>query len=120
MKLSALLVTLALAAAAAQAADLPPGHPSMGASKGGAAADVATTQKGTVVSTIDVPQYTYLEVSQGAKTIWLAASTVKAKKGDVVRFDEGMTMTGFHSKTLNRTFPSIQFVNKVVVTNEKP
>lgn len=28
-------------------------------------------------------------------------------------------MTNFHSKSLNRTFPSIRFVNRVVVTTEK-
>jgi hypothetical protein len=44
---------------------------------------------------------------------------VAAKKGDVVRFDDGMPMTNFHSKTLNRTFPSVLFVNRVVITNEK-
>ena len=41
------------------------------------------------------------------------------KKGDVIRFDNGMAMTNFHSKTLNRTFPSVLFVNSVVVTKEK-
>jgi hypothetical protein len=121
MKPSALLIVLAFVAGPAMAADLPPGHPSVDTTKGGGApTNVQSLQKGTVLSAIDVPQYTYLEVKQGNKTLWLAASTVKAKKGDVIRFDEGMTMTNFHSKTLNRTFPSIQFVSKVMVTNEKP
>jgi hypothetical protein len=30
-----------------------------------------------------------------------------------------MVMTNFNSKTLNRTFPSVTFVNRVVVTKEK-
>jgi hypothetical protein len=72
-----------------------------------------------VLSTIDAAQYTYLEVTQNKKTLGLAAATVAAKKGDVVRFDDGMVMTNFHSKTLNRTFPSVTFVNRVVITNEK-
>ncbi|MEK7361265.1 MAG: hypothetical protein AAB133_04205 [Pseudomonadota bacterium] len=64
-------------------------------------------------------QYTYLEVTQNKKNLWLAASTVAVKKGDVIRFDDGMAMANFHSKSLNRTFPSITFVSRVVVTQEK-
>jgi hypothetical protein len=44
---------------------------------------------------------------------------VVAKKGDVIRFDDGMVMTNFESKTLKRTFPSVTFVSSVVVTKEK-
>ena len=77
------------------------------------------SQTGKVLSTINVPSYTYLQVSQGKETLWLAASTVKAKKGDVVHFDNGMVMNNFHSKTLNRTFPHIVFVNSLVVDKGK-
>jgi hypothetical protein len=77
--------------------------------------DVELTQKATVISTQDVPQFTYLEVKQGDQTRWLAASTIAVKKGDVIQFDNGSTMLNFSSKTLNRTFPSITFVNRVVV-----
>ncbi len=42
------------------------------------------TQSGKVLSIINVPSYTYLEVSQGKKTMWLAAMTSSVKKGDMV------------------------------------
>ncbi len=114
-----LLFALAFAlSAAANAQALPPGHPSMDM-KGKGAADAQLPQKAKVLSTIDAPPYTYLEVTQNKKTLWLAANAVPVKKGDVIRFDDGMTMTNFHSKMLNRTFPSILFVNRVVVTKEK-
>ena len=77
------------------------------------------TQTGSVLSTINVPNYTYVELSQGKKTIWLAASTVAVKKGDMVRFDDGMVMNNFYSKSLKRSFPSIVFVNLLVVDNGK-
>ena len=77
------------------------------------------TQTGKVLSTMNVPSYTYVEVSQGKKTMWLAAATSTVKKGDVVRFDDGMVMTDFYSKSLKRSFPSIAFVNKLVVDNGK-
>jgi hypothetical protein len=79
--------------------------------------DAELTQKATVISSQDVPQFTYLEVKQGDQTRWLAASTIAVKKGDVIQFDNGSTMTNFTSKTLNRTFPSITFVNRVTVVN---
>jgi hypothetical protein len=76
-------------------------------------------QKGKVLSAIDAAPYTYLEVTQNKKTLWLAANAVPAKKGDVIRFDDGMVMTNFHSPKLNRTFPNVTFVNRVVITKEK-
>jgi hypothetical protein len=76
-------------------------------------------QKAKVLSAIDAAGYTYLEVTQNKKTLWLAGTKVAVKKGDVIRFDDGMVMTNFESKTLKRTFPSVTFVSRVVVTKEK-
>lgn len=120
MKLFPVLLALAFFSASIAAQSLPSGHPSVGAKtegKGGPEAQLP--QKAKVLSTIDAAPYTYLEVSQNKKTLWLAATAVPAKKGDVIRFDDGMPMTNFHSKTLNRTFPSVLFVNRVVITKEK-
>lgn len=120
MKSIAVLLALAVCSAAAVAQTLPAGHPPVDAKKDGKAApEAGLPQKAKVVSTIDAPPYTYLEVTQNKKTLWLAANAVPAKKGDVIRFDDGMVMTNFHSKMLNRTFPSVLFVNRVVVTKEK-
>lgn len=76
---------------------------------------------GTVLSTIDTDMYTYVEVSgKTAKdgSVWLAASKMKVAKGDAVRYGGGAVMSDFHSKTLNRTFPTITFVDKVLVVKE--
>ena len=100
----------------APAAKMPAGHPPMGGMKSSAA---PLTHKAKVLSFTDVPQYTYLEVSENNKTTWIAAPTVAVKKGDVVRFDDGMTMKDFHSKSLNRDFKTILFVNEVVVSKDK-
>jgi hypothetical protein len=74
--------------------------------------------KGKVISTIDVNQYTYIEVAQDKKVIWLAAPTVAVKKNNTIRFEDGAEMTNFRSATLNRTFPSIRFVGRVLVVND--
>lgn len=97
------------------AADPVPANPHAGMQK----RQTMPTQSGKVLSTISVPSYTYVEVSQGKETLWLAAATSPVKKGDRVRFDSGMVMTDFYSKTLKRSFPSIMFVNSLVIDSGK-
>ena len=75
--------------------------------------------KATVVSIINVPQFTYIEIGEGKQTEWLATGTVAVKKGDVIQFEGGSTMTNFKSKVLNRTFPIITLVNQVTVGGGK-
>lgn len=113
ISLTLLLASLSLAANAAP----PPGHPSVdSAIAARALAESRLPQKGTVLSVIDAPGYTYIEVKQGEKTQWLAAQTVAVKKGDAIRFDNGALMTDFHSKTLKRTFAEVLFVSQVAVS----
>ncbi|MGC2457585.1 MAG: NrfJ-related protein [Gallionellaceae bacterium] len=70
---------------------------------------------GKVLSSVDASIYTYIEVSENGKTVWLAAPTVAVKKGDTIGFDEGSPMANFYSKSLNRTFDMVYFVGKAVV-----
>ena len=120
MKSLPLVLALAVVSASALAQSLPSGHPAIGMAKGGkTAAEAQLPQKAKVLSTIDAAGYTYLEVTQNTKTLWLAGPKVVAKKGNVIRFDDGMVMTNFESKTLKRTFPSVTFVTRVVVTDER-
>ena len=122
--IAALLALSAVLASAAAIAAAPAGHPSTNE----AAAllklpkqtlDADLPKKGKVLSTIEATQYTYIEVVEDKKTIWLAAPTVALKKNNIIRYDDGSEMVNFHSKTLNRTFPSIIFVNRVVLSKEK-
>ncbi len=76
---------------------------------------IAAEKEGTVIQTIDAGNYIYVQVSQGGENLWLAATVFKAKEGDLVRFDEGMEMQDFYSKTLDRTFPSVFFVSRIEV-----
>jgi len=98
---------------------LPEGHPPMGGQS-----EASTligmpeeTQVATVVSVIDIPQFTYIEVTQNHQTRWLATSSIVAKKGDIIEFDGGSTMENFTSKTLGRSFPSMTFVNHASIKN---
>lgn len=114
MKFPAVVLALALIAAPACAAD-----PHAAAKAPAAPSGPALSQSAKVVSVIQVPAYTYIEAAQGGKTVWLAATTISVKKGDSIQFDDGMVMNDFYSKGLKRTFPSILFVNKVVVAGTR-
>jgi hypothetical protein len=79
---------------------------------------IEQTQKATVISTINIPEFTYLEVKQNNQKRWLAASSIAAKKGDLIQFDNGSTISDFHSKKLDRTFSSMTFVNNAVIVSK--
>jgi hypothetical protein len=115
-KFASLLVATALLAPAAAFAGAP-APTAATAATAAAAAELPFT--GKVLSTIDVNQYTYIEVAQGAKVLWLAAPHVALKKNSTIRFEEGAEMTNFRSASLNRTFPVIRFVGRVAVVDAK-
>lgn len=115
--LTALLALTAFSASAV-AAPTPPGHPAAQGSAGAQpAANKPLPNKGKVVSTIDTGMYSYIEVSRGKETEWIAVTSMPVKKGDTVSYDEGAVMTNFYSKTLNRTFPKVIFVGRASVGN---
>jgi len=98
---------------------MPSGHPDVGMGAphdmpSGVPSGVAL-QRATVVSSIDVPQFTYIEVEQDGKTRWLAGTSIEVKKGDVVEFAEDSTIDNFTSKTLNRTFDTLTFISHAEV-----
>ena len=121
MKFFPILLALSVSASAFAADSAVPANPHTGMKMQPMMAPQSANlnQSAKVLSTINVPSYTYIEASQGNKTIWLAASTVALKKGDSIRFDDGMVMNNFYSKSLKRNFSSIVFVNKVVVASAK-
>jgi hypothetical protein len=73
--------------------------------------------EGKVLATLDAPGYTYMELANTEKRFWIAAPTTKVKVGDRIRFDQSLVMKNFNSKTLNRTFDQIIFVNSATVLN---
>lgn len=75
------------------------------------------SNEGKVLSTLDAPGYTYMELATPEKRFWIAAPTTRVKVGDRVRFEQSLVMKNFNSKTLNRTFDQIIFVNSATVVN---
>jgi len=121
--ISALFALAAMAVSVSLHAAPPASHPAQAAAADMMHAphgsDAELTQKGKVVSSVDATEYTYIEVLQGKNTLWIAAPKTTVKKDSVIRFEEGAVMTNFRSKLLNRTFPSVMFVSRVVPANDK-
>jgi len=69
---------------------------------------------GTVTETMDSGGYTYIQLDSGTEKIWAAAPKFAVSVGDSVIIPDGMPMTNFHSDSLDRTFPSIYFVDSVM------
>jgi hypothetical protein len=91
--------------------------PSAQAAPATPAAPAATSpgKSGKVTETMDASGYTYLQVDTGSETFWAAAPQFAVKVGDEVLVPEGMPMTNFSSKTLDRTFDTVYFVPSVMV-----
>ncbi len=70
---------------------------------------------GKVVETMNAGGYTYVQVDDGSKKIWAAAPQFPVKVGAQVVVPQGMPMTDFYSKTLDRTFEVVYFVADVQV-----
>jgi len=65
--------------------------------------------KGKVLSTVNAGGYTYIEVEEKGRKLWVAVMETKVNQGDTVEFPDSPPMENFHSKTLNRTFDKIIF-----------
>jgi len=65
---------------------------------------------GIIQEIIQVSSYTYCLVKEGSVEYWIAISKMPVKAGQTLYFDKGAEMKDFHSRELDRTFPSIYFI----------
>lgn len=98
----------------------PPGHPSPNAAmqlmRPGTEQTATAKHTGVALDAIDANEYTYIEVDEAGKTYWIATARMKVARGDMVQFEEGVTMAQFYSKLLKRTFDAVMFVDSVATT----
>ena len=72
-----------------------------------------TGNKGQVLSVIQVPGYTYVEVRNNGRNLWLAGNPVELAEGEIISWADAAMMRNFQSKTLNRTFEELMFVSAI-------
>jgi hypothetical protein len=74
---------------------------------------------GTVAQTMDVNQYTYVQIDTGDGLVWVAGPLTQVKVGDAVEVSGGMQMVNFRSATLDRTFEKINLVSAIRVKSQQ-
>ena len=72
---------------------------------------------GSVVETMNSAGYTYVQVDDGQKKIWAAAPEFSVAVGDNVIVPDGMPMNNYHSKSLDRDFEVVYFVDSILNPN---
>jgi hypothetical protein len=78
-----------------------------------AVAQAANSFTGSIAETMDSGGYTYAKLKGATDEVWVAAPVFDAKVGETVSVSLDMPMADFQSKTLNRTFPMLYFVQEV-------
>ena len=76
--------------------------------------------KGKVISKITTDTYVFMELENERKSTWVSTISIAVQKGDQVRYKEGQVMSGFYSKSLDKTFDQIVFVDRVTVNGKSP
>jgi hypothetical protein len=123
--MKSLSAVLALAVVSTAAfAQIPAGHPKVDARGAAVPAskgipDSALTQQGTVLSAVETKGFSYIEVKQETRTLWIAVPTTPVKAGDILRFEDNPVMATYESKSLKRTFSNVMFVSRVIVNPGK-
>ena len=69
---------------------------------------------GKVVETMDVENYTYVQINNGEQSYWAAGPKTSLKKGAMIAIETQMPFTDFESKALNKKFKTIYFVNHFI------
>jgi hypothetical protein len=64
-----------------------------------------------VEEVLQTTQYTYLHVKEGGSESWLALPKMQAAAGEKYYYKNGLLMTEFESKELNRTFKEVLFLD---------
>jgi hypothetical protein len=96
--------------------DLPPGHPTVGASGGAAAAVVGEVgHSGTVAQTMNSAGFTYVRIGGPDSETWLAAPEAQVAVGDQVSAPTGLLMVDFQSPSLGRTFAQLYMVESLQI-----
>jgi hypothetical protein len=75
---------------------------------------------GTVLSTQDASNYTYLEIQGSGAPFWAAIPRTAVKKGAAVELISPAVMNNFEAKVLGKKFDTIIFAGGVLINGKQP
>ena len=78
----------------------------------------ASIVSGNAIETFNAGGFTYVQIKTPEESIWAAGPLTSIKKDDEVGFNRNMLIKNFHSKSLNRDFEAIYFVDRFTVNGE--
>jgi len=78
----------------------------------------AGTISGKVTEFFDSAGYTYAEIDTGENKVWAAGPVTALKTGDMIAIPTRMPMKNFRSKSLQRDFPVIYFVDHFITDKQ--
>jgi len=71
------------------------------------------TRKLEVVEHMNGGGYTFIKGNENGNELWVAVREMPVEEGDIYYFSGSMVMSDFESKSLNKTFESILFVDQI-------
>jgi hypothetical protein len=71
------------------------------------------SRRGTVLQSLAAGEYSYIQIEENGKQIWIAVMATKVSKGDVIEFPDSPAFTNFQSKILNKTFDTLIFAEGI-------
>ncbi len=109
----------AAAPAAQPQAQAPANHPTLSPQQQQAVTEGRSmANMGTVKEMLHAAGYTYMKVDTGnGEPVWIAATMMRVKPGEKVKWADAAVMHNFASKSLHRTFDKILFVSSASVVN---
>lgn len=75
----------------------------------------ALANVGIVKQILHAQMYSYLEVENQGRLMWIAGPKTEIPIGTRIRYSKGVYMTNFYSKELQRPFPEVTFVSRIEV-----
>lgn len=73
-----------------------------------------SANKGTVKSFLNSGGYSYIEVDINGELFWLATSISYIRPGESIVWNDYAIMSNFNSKSLNRVFDKLLFVDRIL------
>jgi hypothetical protein len=69
--------------------------------------------RGKIKEVIHTSSYTYLNLDENGKEVWIAIDKQPMNEGDIVYYLDGLEMRNFKSDELDRTFETIYFIQDI-------
>lgn len=80
------------------------------------AGEAAMTRRGTVAESMNAAGYSFIRVDEKGSSVWLAAPEIRLEPGQIIEWSGGGQMHNFTSRSLNRVFDEIIFVDSVQIS----